>query len=189
MHVEDRTALQNTNRWSTKQLVTMAVLVAIGWLISWIELPLIPAASFLKYDPSQVAMLVGSFTFGPLAGAVIGTLIAVLHWSTDGIVGVAMNVLAMLALGVPAGLIYKRDRTRKGAVIGLAVGSVAQILVMIAMNLLITPWFYGMPMSAVVALIPTAILPFNAAKVAINSVLAFLIYKSVENIVRPAKKF
>jgi len=186
--VDEKNALKNTNRWPTKQLVTMAVLVAIGWLISWVELPLIPAAAFLKYEPSQVAMLVGTFTFGPAAGVVVGLLIALLHWSTDGIVGVAMNMAAMLAMGVPAGLIYKANRTRKGAAIGLVVGSVVQIVVLIALNLLITPAYYGMPFSAVLALVPTAILPFNAAKCAINGVLTFLVYKSVANVVKPAKK-
>lgn len=186
--MDEKKALRNTNRWSTKQLVTMAVLVAIGWLISWIELPLIPAAAFLKYDPSQVAMLFGTFVFGPAAGSVVGLLIALLHWSTDGIVGVGMNMAAMLAMGIPAGLIYTANRTRKGAAIGLLVGSVVQIVVLIVLNLIVDPIYYGMPYSAVVALVPTALLPFNAAKAAINSVLTFLVYKRVADAVRPAKK-
>lgn len=179
---------QNSNRWSTRQLVTMAVLVAMGWLISWIEVPLIPAAAFLKYEPSQVAMLVAAFTFGPAAGGVVGVLIALLHWSTDGIVGVGMNMAAMLAMGVPAGLIYKAKRTRVGAITGLLVGALVQVIVMVGLNLLITPAYYGMPFSAVLAMVPTAILPFNAAKGLINGALTFLIYKSVSDIVKPSKK-
>jgi riboflavin transporter FmnP len=68
------------------------------------------------------------------------------------------------------------------------VGSVTQIVVLIVLNLIVDPIYYGMPYSAVVALVPTALLPFNAAKAAINSVLTFLVYKRVADAVRPAKK-
>ncbi|NTW28786.1 MAG: ECF transporter S component [Coriobacteriia bacterium] len=181
-------APKNTNRWDTRQLVTMAVLVAIGVLISFIDFPLIPGFDFLKYDPSSVAMLVGTFTFGPLAGAVIGTLIALLHWSTSGVWGVVMNILAMIAMGVPAGLVYKRNKTRKGAALGLVVGSVVMVVVSILANLVVTPIYTGMPVAVVAGLIVPALLPFNVAKVLINSVITFLVYKSISKIVKPAKK-
>ena len=44
--------LKNTNRWSTRQLVTMALMCAIAALFSFIQIPLLPAAPFLTYDPS-----------------------------------------------------------------------------------------------------------------------------------------
>ena len=43
--------LENTNRWSTRQLVTMALMCAIAALFSFIQIPLLPAAPFLTYDP------------------------------------------------------------------------------------------------------------------------------------------
>ena len=46
--------LKNTNRWGTKQLVTMALMCAIAILLSFIEFPIFPAASFLKLDISFV---------------------------------------------------------------------------------------------------------------------------------------
>ena len=45
---------QNTNRWSTKQLVTMALMGAIAILLSFVEFPIMPAASFLKLDIALV---------------------------------------------------------------------------------------------------------------------------------------
>jgi riboflavin transporter len=180
--------VRNTNRWSTRQLVTMAVLTAIGVLISFIDFPIIPGVDFLKYDPSSIAMLVGTFTYGPLAGAVIGILIALLHWSTSGIWGVVMNIVAMLAMGIPAGLVYKRNKTRKGAAIALAVGSICMIVISILMNLIVTPIYMGVPRPAVIALILPVLLPFNVIKSLINSVITFLVYKSVSRVVKePAK--
>jgi riboflavin transporter len=181
-------APRNTNRWDTRQIVTMAVLIAIGVLISFIEIPIIPGVEFLKYDPSSVAMLVASFTFGPLAGAVVGTLIALLHGSASGIWGIVMNIIAMLSMGIPAGLIYSRNKTRTGAAIALSVGTVVFVVVSILANLVVTPIYAGIPRSAVVAMIIPALLPFNLIKGLINSVLTFLVYKSVSRIVKPAKK-
>ena len=181
-------APRNTNRWDTRQIVTMAVLIAIGVLISFIEIPIIPGVEFLKYDPSSVAMLVGSFTFGPLAGALIGTLIALLHGSASGIWGIVMNVIAMLAMGVPAGLIYRRNKTRAGAAVALGVATVVFVAVNIVANLVVTPLYAGVPRSVVVAMILPALLPFNLIKGVINSVITFLVYKSVSRIVKSAKQ-
>ena len=48
---------ENTNRWSTKQLVTMALMCALGALFMYVQLPILPSAPFLTYDPSLVPAL------------------------------------------------------------------------------------------------------------------------------------
>jgi len=169
-------------------MVTMAILVALGVLISFIDVPIIPGVEWLKYDPSSVAMLVGTFIYGPLAGAVIGTLIALIHWSSAGIGGVVMNIVAMLAMGVPAGLIYRRRKTRGNAILALSVASVVMVVVNLLANLVVTPIYTGMPVSAVAALILPVLLPFNVIKAVLNSVITLLVYKSVSRMVKPERK-
>ena len=71
--------LENTNRWSTRQLVTMALMCAIAALFSFIQIPLLPAAPFLTYDPSLMPAMVCGFAFGPGAGFVVAPLPAVIH--------------------------------------------------------------------------------------------------------------
>lgn len=178
------TPVRHTSKWRTRQLTTMAVLVAVGFIISWIDIPIIPGVDFLKYDPSSVAMLIGAFLYGPLAGAVIGTLIALLHGSTAGIWGVLMNVIAMVAMAVPAGFIYRRRKTRRNALVALAVASVVMVVVNLLANLVVTPIYTGMPVSAVIGLILPALLPFNVFKAVLNSVITLLLYKSVSRIAK-----
>ena len=48
---------ENTNRWSTKQLVTMALMCALGALFMYVQLPILPSAPFLTYDPVPVLLL------------------------------------------------------------------------------------------------------------------------------------
>ncbi|MFR7404538.1 MAG: hypothetical protein ACLUW6_08045 [Coriobacteriaceae bacterium] len=44
--------MANTNRWSTRVLVTIALLCAISVLLSFVEFPLLPGVAWLSYDAS-----------------------------------------------------------------------------------------------------------------------------------------
>jgi len=55
---------------------------------------------------------------------------------------------------------------------------------MIPMNLIFTVHFFGYPYEAVVALLPTAIIPFNAIKTVANSIITFLLYKRVAKLLK-----
>ena len=46
---------------------------------------------------------------------------------------------------------------------------------------------YGIPFDAVVGLIVPAILPFNIIKAVVISILTGLVYKSISNLITPAK--
>lgn len=52
------TPTKNTNAWSTKQLVTMALMCAIGVLLSFIEFPFLPGVTWLKFDASNMPAMV-----------------------------------------------------------------------------------------------------------------------------------
>ena len=180
--------LQNTNRWSTKQLVTMALMCAIAILLSFIEFPIFPAASFLKLDVALVPSAVVGFAYGAGPGALVGIVCAVAHAAITGNwVGALMNIIVACAFIIPAAIIYKRNRTFKGAVTGLVVSTVCLIVAAIVANLVIDPIFYGMPFDAVAGLVVPAILPFNVIKGIVVSVLTGVVYKSISNLITPAK--
>ena len=179
---------QNTNRWSTKQLVTMALMCAIAILLSFVEFPIMPAASFLKLDIALVPSAVVGFAFGAGPGVLVGIVSAVAHGAITGNwVGCLMNIIVALAYIIPASAIYKRNRTFKGAVIGLVVSTVCLIAGAIVANLVVDPIFYGMPFDVVAALVVPAILPFNIIKGVVVSILTALVYKSISNLITPVK--
>ena len=118
------TPIQNTNRWSTKQLVTMALMGAIAILLSFVEFPIMPAASFLKLDIALVPAAVVGFAYGAGPGVLVGIVYAVAHAAIDGNwVGALMNSIVAIAFITPAAAIYKRNRTFKGAVTGMIISS------------------------------------------------------------------
>ena len=179
---------QNTNRWSTKQLVTMALMCAIAILLSFIEFPIIPAASFLKLDISFVPSAVMGFAYGTGPGVLVGIVCAVAHGIITGNwVGCLMNIIACCAFVIPASAVYKRNHTFKGAIIGLVVSIVCLVVAACIANLVVDPLFYGMPFDVVAGLIVPAIIPFNIIKGIVIAALTAIVYKSISNLITPAK--
>ena len=183
------TTARNSNRWSTKQLVTMALMCAIAILLSFAELPpMFPMAPFLKLDAALVPATVVGFAYGSGPGVLVGIACSIAHAAiTSNWVGALMNSIVAIAFIFPAAAIYKRNRTFKGGIIGLAVATVSIVVFAIIANLVIDPIFYGYPFNSVVKIIVPAILPFNIIKGIGVSILTALVYKSISNMITPEK--
>ena len=162
---------ENTNRWSTKQLVTMALMCALGALFMYVQLPILPSAPFLTYDPSLV----------PAMAIVIHAL------TTGDWVGALMNLVATLGYILPAAIVYQKMHTYKGAVIGLALGVIAATVLSMVANLTIGVWFWYGSVDVIAPLMIPAVLPFNLIKTVLNSVLTLAVYKAVSNLITPKK--
>ena len=170
-----------------KKLTTMAILIAVSVvLVSLIHFPIIPAVSFLEYDPADIAILICGFAFGPVAGICVTLVAALVQGLTvsaaSGLYGILMHLAAAGAYVLVSSLFYKRERTRKGALRGIIFGALAMTLVMIPANLLITPAFMGSPVEAVVQLLPFITL-FNLLKAGINGAITFFVYKKVSRFI------
>ena len=146
------------------------------------------AALFLKFDASIMPAMVCGFAYGPAAGLVCGIVGAIIH----GIImadywGAIMNVLVIIGYVLPAALIYRKMRTMKGAVLGLAAAVACSIVMAIVGNLAITPIYLNTPVEVVVGMIVPVLVPFNIVKALINSVLTLIVYKSISNLITPKK--
>jgi len=91
-----------------------------------------------------------------------------------------------LAIGISsvlvAGMVYRRNPTFKGALMGLFLGSCTMIVLMVPLNFIFTSMFLDLPKEAVKEIIITAVIPFNVFKTAVNSTLTILLYKNVGRI-------
>ena len=180
-NIDDRHRM--TGRVKTVRLAKMGMLVAISVvLVYFIHFPIFPAVAFLEYDPADIPILIGTFAFGPVAGVLLTIVTSVVQGVTvsaaSGAYGIIMHIIATSVLVIVAGVIYKFNKTRKGAVIALICGTAAMAVVMIGANLIITPLFMGVPRSMVWDLMPF-IVGFNAIKAGINSIVTFFLYKRI----------
>ena len=175
------TGVADSGRWSTRRIAVYALFVALSMAVSFIEFPLIPGVPWLKYDPSGIVCLVAGFAYGPAAAVLVSVLGFVPHVFADPW-GSLMAIAVALAMSVPAALVYRRLRTRRGALIGIITGAVVALVVAIIGNLLVTPIYADMTVEQVAAMIVPALLPFNLAKLAVHGVVTFLIYKPISNL-------
>jgi len=139
---------------------------------------------------------------GPLAGVLTELVKNFIHVinSTTGGVGDLANFIVGAAYVSAASLYYQRHKTKKGAMIGLAIGIVAMIVSGALVNYFITIPLYGLVMgwseemivgmgTAITPLIQDkltliiyAFCPFNLIKGVALTVLALPLYKHVSPI-------
>ena len=170
---------------STKKLVRLAALSAIAVILMLlVRFPLLPAAPYLEYTPSDIPLLIACFLYGPLYGLSAILVTCLIQGfsvsSASGIIGTLMNFMTTSLLCLPAAVIYRRKKTTKSMVLGLAVGSIIMVSLAMVLNILLTPLYApGVTMSAVVGMILPVLLPFNLLRVVINSTLTFALMKAV----------
>ena len=167
--------------WSTQRIAITALFCAVAAICTlFLEFPILPGVTFLKYDPSGIVALIAGLAFGPAIGVVVSILPYLVHLATEsGLYGTVMAVLATFALVMPAALVYRRSRTARGMALGMVAGGVVCLVACILGNLLITPLYMGVGADVVVGMIVPALLPFNVAKIVINCVVAAIAYKPV----------
>lgn len=197
-------------RGKSRNLVAAGMLSAVAFVLMFFDFPLpmlIP--SFIKMDFSDLPALLGAFALGPVYGVVISLLKNILHILIKGTSTAAVGELSNFILGAAfsftAGMIYKKKRTRKGALIGAITGAAVMALISVPSNYFITypaySLFYGMTMEAILgayqAILPSVDsilecllifnLPFTFMKGAADVVLCMLIYKPLSPLLHGRK--
>ncbi len=168
----------------TLRLTQMGMLAAISIvLILLLRVPIFPSAPFLEYDMADVPVLLAAFVLGPIPGLIVlfvASLIQAFLLGGNGIIGLIMHFFASGALVVAASLIYRRfGQTTVSLIIGLIVGSLCMTALMIPLNLIFTPLLFGVGREVVMGLLLPILIPFNLIKAGLNSVIFFLIFKSI----------
>ena len=183
---------------ATRKVVMIGMFGAISGILYCFDFALPIAPSFYKLDFSDIPALLGTFAMGPAEGVLIeGVKILVkflIKPTTTLGIGELANFTIGAALVIPAGLVYKFRKTRKGAVIGLCVGTIAMTVVGALFNyfVLIPVYSAAFGMEAILGmasaiagirdigtLIVYGTVPFNFIKGVIVSVITTLLYKKV----------
>ena len=140
----------------TTKLAGTAMLAALSTVLMFFSfnVPLMP--SFIKMDFSELPALVASFAYGPIYGVAvcaIKNLINLMATTTGG-VGELSNFILGVLFVVPAGLIYSKNTTKKGAIIGAFAGAVVMAVCSVVTNYYVVYPVYTafMPMEAIMGM-------------------------------------
>ena len=176
----------------TKQLATMGVLAALSVvLVMLVHFPIFPAAPYLEYDPADIPILIGTLLFGTLPGLALTLVVSVLQGITvsasSGWVGIVMHFIATGSLVLVVGLMGRMESVKKSIslrILSLVLGVIVMTAVMVVMNLIFTPLFWGGTVQDVLVSLLPVIIPFNLIKPGVNVIIAYIIYRSVGRFVK-----
>ena len=194
---------KNNFRGYVRPIAVVAIMSALSIVLMMLEfsIPIVP--NFLKFDISDFPAVLTSFAISPIAGVAVCLLKNVLHlfYTTTGGVGELANFLISASLVLPAGLIYGKIRTRKGAMLGSAVGALLSAIVCVPVNFFITYPVYAellVPMDIIMGLYQKILpsvdslekallifnMPFTFVKGTVCILLTFLVYKPLSPILK-----
>lgn len=203
--MNNETGTMTRRRVNTRSMAVTAVLGAVSAALMFVafRVPLMP--SFIQLDVSELPALIAAFSMGPLSGVAVCLIKNLVHLlvTTTGGVGELSNFLLGAAFVLPAGLIYRTHKDRKGALIGSLAGALAMALCSLPSNYFITYPFYAMlmPMEAIldmyrainpnVKTLTDALvwfnMPFTFVKAMLSVAITFLIYKRISPIIKGKK--
>lgn len=157
------------------RIARSAVLAAAAVVLALtVRFPLLPAAPFLLYEPSDIPLLLGAFLLGPTWAAGIAATVAVVLAAVGGggVVGGVSRFSGSAALGCTAAFVYRawRDQ-RRAAWLAISIGTAAYVVVEVLLTLILGPLFFGSFEAAAEAIVPLVI-PFNILKGGLNGAVA-----------------
>lgn len=182
-----------------KNITRIAILGSLAGILMVIDFPIFIAPSFYKFDFSDLPCLIGAFAMGAIPSVfieIIKIIVKLLIKPTStAYVGEIASFLFSSVYCISATLYYKNHRNKKGAFIGIVIGSLLMVVLSAFLNYyFIIPSFrrlYNISIESIIKLghdiIPIVhtrfdfvilcVVPFNMIKVIIIDVLTFLLYK------------
>jgi len=187
-------------RNSIKKLSVIGVLGALAFVLMILSFTV---AGPYKLDFSEIPVMIGAFAYGPVVGVTIEAIKILLDVILGGpsdtaYIGELANFAMGIAFVIPASLIYIRHKTKKQAIIGLAVGTLSMTIVAVVLNIyvllpLYARLYFNMDTSALlnvygfdsmIKFIISINIPFNLLKGAANSIIVLLIYKRISAVIK-----
>lgn len=192
---------RNNEILSARMITMTAVLAAVSYILAFFEFPVPLSPSFARMDLSDYPALIGAFALGPVCGVLVEFVknaLQLLSSSTGG-VGELANFLMGSSYVAVAGLIYRHNKTKKGAISALVAGSFSMgIAAAIANYFILLPLFENfMPLDQLIAsfgeflpfiqtkldIVLYNVFPFNLIKGLVIGGFTMLTYKHIRGIV------
>ncbi len=193
---------------TVRRMAVIGMFSAIATILMLFEVPLPFAPPFYKIDLSELPIMIGALAFGPAAGVLMEFLKILLNLLMDGtttvFVGEFANFVVGCSLIIPASSIYAFWRKKKGATVGVVVGTIVLTAFGTAFNAIyLLPAFselYGMPLDMLLAMgekvnplvnsgdivsfVVACVAPVNVLKGTVVSVITLLVYKPISPILK-----
>ena len=180
---------------AVRRLVQASLLTALAAVLSiWPKFPIFPAVQWMKFEFSDIPVLLGGFALGPWFGlgiAVLKALLNALFTGDTNYIGLVMNIVSSGLPTLIAAFVYGRHKTRARAYLSLGLFLLTQILVMLPMNYFVGSLnfvlFFGVPSYADARAMMAKLLGwvslFNLIKGSASALVTAFVYKPLSKTV------
>lgn len=112
-----RAEKRRAKRINVRYMTMTAMLSAVAFVLMFLDFPVPLLPSFIQMDLSELPALIGAFAMGPVSGVVICLIKNLIHLTitSTGGVGEISNFILGVAFVLPAGIFYRRKKTRRSA--------------------------------------------------------------------------
>ncbi len=185
-----------------RKMTASSMLGAVASILMFFSfnVPFMP--SFIKMDFSELPALLAAYSYGPAAGVTVCFIknAVNLFFTHTGGIGELSNFMLGCMFVIPAGIIYKRKKTKSGRLIGAVAGAVSMAVLSLVTNYYIVYPVYTvmMPMDVIIssyrAIAPSVNnlwqalvmfnMPFTFLKGMVNVFIAMLVYKPLSPILK-----
>ena len=183
--------MSNSKRGQTLSVARKITLMAVFAALAFSAMFLFRFnVTFLTFDLKDAVITLSGLLLGPMTAFSVSFLVAMLEFVVDsdtGWYGFLMNFASSAAFSVVCATVYRYTKRLSGAIIGLIAAVLTMVSVMMALNLLITPHYMGVPREQVADMITTLFLPFNAIKGTVNAALVLILYKPIRRAMLAAR--
>ena len=191
-----------TNRMNVRKLTMTGMLSAVATVLMFLNFSVPFMPNYIKLDFSELPALIAAFSMGPISGIAVCLIknLVNLTFSQTGGVGELCNFILGVLFVFPAGLIYKKMKSLKGALIGSLLGALIMAITSVFINYYIIYPIYTafMPMEVIIgtykAILPSvdnlweALLifnmPFTFIKGIASVIITFFIYKKLSPVIK-----
>lgn len=163
-----------------KNIAKIAVFTALSFVVSIFEFPIFAQAPFLKLDFSNVFVLIGGFSLGPIHGVIILFVKEILCLiKTSNYIGQIANFIIGCSYVLLPTIVYYYKKGLKSVALTLSIASIIQVGVGLVVNRFINFPLFGYPISAFyeLALIISA---FNLIKGVAVAIVTIILYKRIK---------
>ena len=190
---------------NVRKLTMTAMLSAVATVLMFFSFSVPVVPSFIKMDFSELPALIGAFSMGPVSGVMICLIknLVNLTATTTGGVGELCNFMLGACFVLPAGLVYKRKKTKMSAITGALIGAIVMAVLSVPINYYLTYPVYAafIPMDTIIgmyqAINPSVTglldalikfnMPFTFVKALFSVLITVLIYKHVSPLIKGTK--
>lgn len=193
---------KKSSKININSMTIVAMMSAIAFILQFFEFSVPFMPGFIKLDLSDLPALIGTYAVGPVGGVLIALIKNLLHLpqTSSACVGELSNFILNAIFILPAGILYRKKKTKKRALLGALLGAVLMAVISVPSNYFVVyPVYYNFlskeailqayqiifpKVDSILDCLVVFNMPFTFMKAMISVVITMLIYKHISPLLK-----